>query len=141
MKWQCANTGLRETCLFIIFSYRKIHWRRKWQPTPVLLPEKIPWTEEPLWSYSPWGCKESDTTERLSAHLEMIQWKGKDRCSWSRWIAVSSKRGDRDKRIGVWDYMKRLAFEESRDTSFFVIRVTADSRWDIGGTANLSEGP
>ena len=26
---------------------RQILWRRKWQPTPVLLPGKIPWTEEP----------------------------------------------------------------------------------------------
>ena len=26
---------------------RKIHWRRKWQPTPVLLPGESPWTEEP----------------------------------------------------------------------------------------------
>ena len=26
---------------------RKIPCRRKWQPTPVLLPGKIPWTEEP----------------------------------------------------------------------------------------------
>ena len=26
---------------------RKIPWRRKRQPTPVLLPRKIPWTEEP----------------------------------------------------------------------------------------------
>ena len=25
----------------------KIPWRRKWQSTPVLLPGKIPWTEEP----------------------------------------------------------------------------------------------
>ena len=25
----------------------KIPWNRKWQPTPVFLPEKIPWTEEP----------------------------------------------------------------------------------------------
>ena len=25
----------------------KIPWRRKWQPTPVFLPGKIPWTEEP----------------------------------------------------------------------------------------------
>ena len=40
----------------------KIPWRRKWQPTPVLW--KTPWTEEPG-SYSPWGRKESDTTERL----------------------------------------------------------------------------
>ena len=26
---------------------RKITWRRKRQPTPVILPGKIPWTEEP----------------------------------------------------------------------------------------------
>ena len=26
---------------------RKIPWRIKWQPTPVLLPGKFPWTEEP----------------------------------------------------------------------------------------------
>ena len=25
----------------------KIPWRRKWQSTPVVLPGKIPWTEEP----------------------------------------------------------------------------------------------
>ena len=25
----------------------KLPWRRKWQPTPVFLPEKIPWTEQP----------------------------------------------------------------------------------------------
>ena len=24
----------------------KMFWRRKWQPTPVFLPGKIPWTEE-----------------------------------------------------------------------------------------------
>ena len=30
---------------------------------------KIPWTEEPG-SYSPWGHKESDTTERLHFHFQ-----------------------------------------------------------------------
>ena len=24
-----------------------MHWRRKWQPTPVFLPWRIPWTGEP----------------------------------------------------------------------------------------------
>ena len=47
---------------------RKIPWRRKWQPTPVLLPGKSHgWTS--LVGYSPWGCKESDTTERLHFHF------------------------------------------------------------------------
>ena len=40
-------------------------WRRQWHPTPVLLPGESPWTES-LADYSPWSCKESDMTERLS---------------------------------------------------------------------------
>jgi len=37
-------------------------WRRKWQPTPVFLPGKSHgWRS--LAGYSPWGRKESDTTE------------------------------------------------------------------------------
>ena len=39
-------------------------WRRKWQPTPVLLAGKFRgWRS--LVGFSPWGRKESDTTERL----------------------------------------------------------------------------
>ena len=30
-----------------------------------ILAWRIPWTEEPG-GYSPWGCKESDTTEQLT---------------------------------------------------------------------------
>ena len=41
----------------------KISWRRKWQPTPVLLPGKS--YGKSLIGYSLWGRKESDTTERL----------------------------------------------------------------------------
>ena len=42
----------------------KIPWRRKWHPIPVFLPGKSHgWRS--LVGYSPWGCKESDTTERL----------------------------------------------------------------------------
>ena len=40
----------------------KIPWRRKRQPTPVLLPgESHGWRN--LVGYSPWGRKDSDTTE------------------------------------------------------------------------------
>ena len=37
-------------------------WRRKWQPTPVLLPGKSH-GQRAMVVYSPWGPKESDTTE------------------------------------------------------------------------------
>ena len=41
-----------------------IFWRRKYQPTSVLLPGKFHgWRS--LVGYSPWDCKESDTTELL----------------------------------------------------------------------------
>ena len=41
-----------------------ILWRRVREGHSSLLAWRIPWTEE-LGGYSPWGCKESDTTERL----------------------------------------------------------------------------
>ena len=43
---------------------RKISWRREWQPTPVFLPGEF-LRQRSLIGYSPWDCKESDTTERL----------------------------------------------------------------------------
>ena len=43
----------------------KILWRREWLATPVLLPEEFQ-GQRSLASYSPWGPKESDTTEWLS---------------------------------------------------------------------------
>ena len=46
----------------------KIPWRRKWQSTTVLLPEKSH-GQRTLVGYSPWGHKESDTTERLHFHF------------------------------------------------------------------------
>ena len=36
-------------------------WRREWQPTPVFLPGEFH-GQRSLAGYSPWGCKESDTT-------------------------------------------------------------------------------
>ena len=42
----------------------KIHWRRKWQPTPVFFPGESHGRRS-LVGYSPQGVKESDMTERL----------------------------------------------------------------------------
>ena len=42
-----------------------IPWRRKWQPTPVFLPGEFH-GERSLAGYSPWGRKESDTTEQVN---------------------------------------------------------------------------
>ena len=43
------------------------YWRRQWQPTPVFLPGKSH-GQRSLVGGSPWGRKESDTTERLHFH-------------------------------------------------------------------------
>jgi len=43
----------------------KIPWRREWQPTAVFLPGESH-GQRNLWGYSPWGLKESDTTEQLT---------------------------------------------------------------------------
>ena len=44
--------------------------RRKWHPTPILLPGKSR-RQRSLVGYSPWGHKESDTTERLHFHFSL----------------------------------------------------------------------
>ena len=44
---------------------RKIPWGRKWQPTLVFLPGKSH-GQRSLAGHSPWGLKESDTTEHVS---------------------------------------------------------------------------
>ena len=41
----------------------KIPWRRERLSTPVFWPREI------RGLYSPWGCKESDTTEQFSLHF------------------------------------------------------------------------
>ena len=44
----------------------KIPWRKERLPIPVFLPGEFHGL------YNPWGCKESDTTERLSLSLHLI---------------------------------------------------------------------
>ena len=63
------------TCLVLIvkyFSYLPIVYlqRRQGHPTPVLLPGKSHGRRS-LVGCSPWGCKESDTTERLHLHFSL----------------------------------------------------------------------
>ena len=51
----------------------KIPWRRIWQPTLVFLPREAH-GQRSLVGYSPWGCKQLDTTEQvtLSQHQGYI---------------------------------------------------------------------
>ena len=52
-------------------------WRRQWQPTSVLLPGESHGRRS-LVGCSPWGRKESDTTERLHfTHFILYHWRRK----------------------------------------------------------------
>ena len=62
-----VSSGKESTCQSRRFGFnpwvRKIPWRRKRQPTPVFLPAEFH-GQKSLVGCSPWGHKESDTTER-----------------------------------------------------------------------------
>ena len=60
----------RKTPIQYINAYIWNLGRRQWQPTPVLLPRKSNGGRS-LVGYSPWGRKESDTTERLHFHFSL----------------------------------------------------------------------
>ena len=47
-----------------------MHWRRKWQPTPVFLPGESQ-GQESMVGWRLWGHTESDTTEVTSQHHEV----------------------------------------------------------------------
>ena len=51
----------------------KIPWRKEWQPAPVFLPGEFH-GQRSLAGYSPWGHKESDTTEHMYTHTHTGQW-------------------------------------------------------------------
>ena len=51
-------------------SWWTFAWRRRWHPTPVLLPGKSHGRRS-LVGCSPWGLEESDTTERLHFHFSL----------------------------------------------------------------------
>ena len=59
--------AMQET--WVQFPVGKSPWRRKWQPTPVLLPGEFHGQRSQT-GCSPWDCKESDMTVWLSLSLE-----------------------------------------------------------------------
>ena len=59
--------------------FKKMPWRRKWQPTPIFLPGEF-YGQRSRAGYSPWGCRESDmtglnnnNTQRKPVWLEWIE--------------------------------------------------------------------
>ena len=68
----------------------RLPWRRKWQPTPVLLPGKVH-GQRSLPGYSPRGCQELDTTEHtLSSRAGGGRWGASICCTYPKGQAVGS---------------------------------------------------
>ena len=63
--WQAAVHGVAKSRARLSdFIFTFMHWRRKWQPTPVFLPgESQGWGS--LVCCCLWGCTELDTTEAI----------------------------------------------------------------------------
>ena len=53
----------------------KIPWRREWQPSAIFLSGKF-YGQRSLVGYSPWDCKELDTTEHTQRQHQIPQVKG-----------------------------------------------------------------
>ena len=109
------------------------HRRRQWHPTPVLLPGKSN-GQRNLVGCSPWGHKESDTTEQLHFHFSLScigEGNGNPlQCSclenprdggawWASFYGVTQS----------WTRLKRLSSSSSiylfllKNTVFHIIRV------------------
>ena len=59
--WQAVVHGVAKSQTQLN-DFTFMHWRRKWQPTPVFLPGESQEGRSLVGCYL-WGCTESDTTE------------------------------------------------------------------------------
>ena len=86
-----------------------------WQPTPVFLPGKSHgWWN--LVGYSPWGCKESDTTEQLHFHFHFLKVPVKWNfffCFWDLWA-----RRSRTSALSLTPYFHHFAHNSQIQTDY-----------------------
>ena len=111
-----------------VFTF--LHWRRKWQSTPVFLPGELR-GQKSLEGCSPWGHWGSDTTELLHFSLSGIgEGNGKPfQCSFLEnprdgggwWAAI----------YGVTQSRPQLKWLSSSSSSLYIINVslTCDFTW------------
>ena len=60
-----GSLGVGQNWATSLSLFTFMHWRRKWQPTPVFLPGESQGRGS-LMGWRLWGCTESDTTEWLT---------------------------------------------------------------------------
>ena len=71
--WWAAVHGVTKSRTRGNFTFTFTHWRRKWQPTPVLLPEKSHGWRSRV-GCSPWVAKSLTRLKRLSSSSSILYW-------------------------------------------------------------------
>ena len=112
------------------------HWRRQWQPTPVLLPGKSHGRRS-LVGCSPWGCSESDMTEQLhfhfslsslekemATHTSILAWRIPGTAKPVRLPSMGSHRVGHD-----WCYLKAAA---AAADYFHILKIVNNASMNIG---------
>ena len=121
------SLGVRDEWAISLSLFTFMHWRRKWQPTPVFLPGESQGSGS-LVSCSPWGRWELDKTQWLLFHFSLScigEGNGnplqcsclenpKDRGAW--WAAVSGVAQSQTRR-------KQLSSSSSRGTLTYFIKT------------------
>ena len=82
----------------------KIPWRRKWLPTAISLPGKSH-GQRSLTGYSPWGCKELETTERLTTQhvtCEIMRVESSINTGLKIQTYILKKKRIQERRAGRW---------------------------------------
>ena len=108
-----------------------MHWRRKWQPTPVFLPGESQ-EQGRLLGCCLWGRTESDTTERLHFHfsLHALEKELETRSSVLAWrIPETGEPGGLPSRVAQSQtWLKRLSSSSSSSislmTNSFLLKQT-----------------
>ena len=77
-----------------------MHWRRKWQPTPVFLPAESQGRGSLVGCHL-WGHTESDTTEVTEQQQQQKTAYEISRCDWSSDVCSSDLWGSLGKNTGV----------------------------------------
>ena len=85
MHWWLSGKESGSQCRRYRFDpwIQKIPWRRKWQPTPVLLPRQFH-GQSSLMGCSPWGRQEFDTMEHWAQPIIWINVVKHERCPFLR---------------------------------------------------------
>ena len=67
----CCPQGRTDTDRTLVTQHAYMHWRRKWQPTPVFLPGESQ-GQRSLVGCHLWGCTGSDTTEETQQQQQQL---------------------------------------------------------------------